>query len=259
MDNSLAPKISAMVMIYNEEAQIRQCLDTVKWVDEIVVGDSFSTDRTVEICREFTDKIYQRKFDNFGNQKKWLQEKPAHEWVLFVEGDERFPDELGKEIRRRLAANEGFDGYWITFKNFVFGRPMKGNFWDFKKIKLYKKSSAVWEDKFVHAGFILNGKAGELDNPVLHYPYPNLRVLFDKFKRYTTLEAKQLIYIKKPIGWVDTLKAACGIPLRFYKFFVELEHYKCGFPGLVVAFITSFYTITINIRYWNFKICGNSH
>jgi len=82
-------KISAVVMIYNEERQIRECLKTITWVDEIVICDSFSTDRTVEICREFTDRIYQREFDNFGNQRKWLQDKPAHDWVWYVEGDER--------------------------------------------------------------------------------------------------------------------------------------------------------------------------
>jgi glycosyltransferase involved in cell wall biosynthesis len=258
MDNSLAPKISAVVMIYNEEAQIRQCLETIKWVDEIVICDSFSTDRTIEICREYTDKIYQRKFDNFANQKKWLLDKPAHEWVLFVEADERFPRELAEEIRTRLAANEGYDGYWMPFKNFIFGHEMKGKFWIFKKIKLYKKDKGGWQDRLVHTGFILNGKAAELDNGVLHYPYSNLRVLFTKFKRYTTLEAKQLIKEKTPVGWLDTLKALYWIPLRFYKFFWEMEDYKSGLPGLVVSFVTSFYNISVNIKYWNIRLCGKT-
>lgn len=245
-------------MIYNEEAQIRQCLDTVKWVDEIVICDSFSTDRTIDICREYTDKIYQRKFDNFGNQKKWLMDKPSNEWVLFVEADERFPSELADEIRSRLAAAEGFDGYWMPFRNFIFGREMKGSFWIFKKIKLYRKGKGGWEDKQVHAGFILDGKAGELKNAVLHYPYPGLNTMLVKILRATRLEALQLIQNKKRVGFLDTLKAVCWIPMRFYVFYFKMGDYKSGIPGFVFSLVTSFYNIGVNIQYWKIRLCGRT-
>jgi glycosyltransferase involved in cell wall biosynthesis len=258
MDNSLGPKISAVVMIYNEEAQIRQCLETIKWVDEIVICDSFSTDRTLEICREYTDKIFQHKFDNFGDQKRWLSDKPSHEWVLFVEADERFPKELCAEIRSHLAADEGYDGYWMDYKNFVLGKEMKGKFWATRRIKLYKKDKSGWEDKLVHVSFVLNGKAGRLNNPVLHYPYRSIKVMFDKISRATTLEARQLIQKNAHVSWLETLKAVCWIPMRFYKFFFELEDYKSGLPGLVFSLVTSFYNICVNIKYWKIKICKNS-
>ncbi len=254
MDNPVAPKISAVVMIYNEEAQIRQCLDTVKWVDEIVICDSFSIDRTIEICREYTDKIYQRAFDNFGSQKRWLMDKPSHEWVLFVEADERFPRELADEIRSRIAAGEGYDGYWMPFRNFVFGKEMKGPFWTFKKIKLYKKDRGGWEDKLVHAGFVLAGNAGELKNAVLHYPFPTFRTMLRKNIRATRLEAQQLLRQKKPAGAIYALKALCWVPVRFYRFFFGLGGYRNGMPGLVHAMVTAFYFINVIIHYWNIRI-----
>ena len=242
-------------MIYNEEAQIRQCLETIKWADEIVICDSFSTDRTIEICREYTDKIYQRKFDNFRNQKKWIMDKPSQEWVLFVEADERFPEELAREIRERVSANEGYDGYWMPFKNFAYGKQMKGRFWDFKKIKLFKNGKGGWEDRLVHTGFILSGKAGELLYPVLHYPYPSLAVHISKVNRYTTLEAEQLIYSNTPVNWVKTIKAICWIPLFFYKSYFLWGDYKNGIPGFAVSLVTSFYNISVNIKYWKIRLC----
>ncbi|MFA5100222.1 MAG: glycosyltransferase family 2 protein [Candidatus Omnitrophota bacterium] len=254
----MTPKISAVVMIYNEEAQIRECLETIKWVDEIVICDSFSTDRTVEICREYTDKIYQRVFDNFGNQKRWLMDKPSHEWVLFVEADERFPQALADEIRSRLAAGEGYDGYWMPFRNFVFSQEMKGSFWIFKKVKLYKKDRGGWEDKLVHAGFILNGKAGELRNAVLHYPYPDMNIMLLKLARAMRLEAQQLIEKKARVGPVDTLKALYWIPARFYIYFFKLGDYKSGLAGLIFSAVTSFYIIGVNIQYWNIKLCSRA-
>lgn len=254
----MTPKISAVVMIYNEEAQIRQCLDTVRWVDEIVICDSFSTDRTVEICRQYTDKIYQRRFDNFGNQKRWLMDKPSHEWVLFVEADERFPKELADEIRARLAAGEGYDGYWMPFKNFAFGKEMKGSNWVFRKIKLWKKGKGGWEDKLVHAGFVMDGKAGELQNAVLHYPYPDINTMLMKLGRATRLEAEQLIAKNAPVGFVDTLKALCWIPVSFYRFFFAMGDYKSGVAGLVFSAVTSLYNIVVNIQYWNLRLCNRT-
>ncbi|MCX7927436.1 MAG: glycosyltransferase family 2 protein [Candidatus Omnitrophica bacterium] len=254
MDNSVGPKISAVVMIYNEERQIKDCLETIKWVDEIVICDSFSTDRTVEICRKYTDKIFQRKFDNFGNQKKWLLDKPSYQWVLFVEADERFSPELAVEIRQRLAIDEGYDGYWIPFKNFVFGQQMKGDFWNFKKIKLFKKEKGSWQDKFVHAGFILNGVAGCLSNYVFHYPYPNLKIMLTKQSRAVRLEARQLLNSNKRIGWGDAFRALYWVPLRFIKFFFLMKDYKSGFAGLIFCLVTSFYEIGIIYHYWKLKL-----
>ncbi len=243
-------------MIYNEERQIRQCLETIKWVDEIIICDSFSTDRTIEICREYTNKIFQRKFDNFGNQKKWTLDKPSHDWVLFVEADERFSDALRDEIRERLSRDEGYDGYWMPFRNYFLGRQMKGHFWEFKKIKLYKKGKGCWQDRRVHANFILDGKTGELNNPVSHYPYANLQVFLTKLRRATRFEAEELIRNNRKLGWLDTVKALCWIPRLFIKYYVIWGDYKNGAPGLIFSICGSPYVAMVNFNYWKIRLHG---
>jgi glycosyltransferase involved in cell wall biosynthesis len=243
------PKISAIVLTYNEERQIRECLETIKWVDEIVVCDSFSTDRTVEICREYTDKIFQRKFDNFGNQKNWTLDKPSHEWVLFVEADERVTPALRDEIRQKLAMNSDYDGYWMPFENHIFGRKMKGRFWIFRKLKLYRKNMGIWEKRQVHSAFIFDGKAGELENPVLHYPYADLRVWFAKFNRSTTLEADERIRNNIQLRWYDLLKGCAWVPITFYRFYINWGDWRSGFPGLVLSLLTSPYNLIVYLKH----------
>lgn len=248
------PKISAIVLTYNEEKQIRDCLETIKWVDEIVICDSFSTDKTIEICREYSDKIYQRKFDNFGNQKNWTLDKPSHEWVLYVEADERVTPELRDEIKEKLAFNEEYDGYWMPFENYIFGRKMKGKFWIFKKLKLYKKNKGRWEDRKVHAGFIFEGKAGELGNPVLHYPYPNLRAWFAKFNRSTTLEVEEMFKNNVELKLYGLIKGLAWVPVTFYRFYIEWGDWRSGLTGFIMSLLSSPYNLVVNIKCWIRKL-----
>jgi len=254
VDKDVIPKISAIVLIYNEEWQIRDCLETIKWVDEIVICDSFSTDRTIEICREYTDKIYQRKFDNFGNQKNWTLDKPSHEWVLYVEADERFPPELRDEIKEKLAKNEGYDGYWMPYENYFLGRKMKGEFWNDKRIKLYKKERGRWQDRKVHSKFIFEEKAGELKNPVLHYPLQNFHHWFRKFNYSTTLEAEELLKNRVSLKWYDIIKVPARVPVAFYRFYIEWKGYKDGLPGLIISIEDSVINLVVTIKYWIKKL-----
>lgn len=241
--------VSALLMVYNEQDQIRDCLETVKWADEIVVCDSFSTDRTVEICREYTHQIYQRRFDDFGSQKKWTLDKPSCEWVLFVEADERISPELAREIRRRLAADEGFDGYWMPFENYFLGSRLRGRFWTFEKIKLYRRGKGGWQDRLVHSGFLLDGRAGHLTHPVRHYPYRTLRIFRAKFERAAAFEAKELLRRRAPAGWRRTVRATAWVPLRFLVMFFYWQEYKSGLAGLVFSLLDCPYSLAAHLKY----------
>lgn len=236
-------------MVYNEEAQIRQCLDTVKWADEIVICDSFSTDGTVAIAREYTDKIFQRKFDNFGDQKKWTLDKPAHEWVLFVEADERFSKELGEEIRSRIGSEADVDGYRIWFRNHCFGRLMQGDIWRFKKLKVYRKEKGSWEDRRVHANFILRGESRDLVQPLDHYPYPTLGIYLMKLNRSTRLEAEELRRRGYRLTLLDFCKSIAWIPMTFWRSYVTWKGYRDGRQGLLLAFLTAPYNFMVKVKY----------
>ncbi len=249
MDNVLNAKISAVLMIYNEAAQIRDCIETVKWADEIVVCDSYSTDGTVEICREYTDRIFQRKFDNFGNQKLWTLDKPSHEWVLFVEADERFPAELQREIREVLSGPVEYDGFWIPYRHFFLGREMKGKFWDPRRVKLYRKAKGGWQRKLVHSSFVIEGRIGELRNPVMHYPYRDLGVYWRKFDRATTLEAKTLLASGK-LPLRKTVMSLVWVPAGFLKYFFVWQEYKSGWAGVVFSLLAAPYQLAVCLKYW---------
>ena len=240
MDTGLVPKVSVLLMVYNEERQIRACLETVKWADEIVVCDSFSTDSTVAICREYTDRIYQRKFDNFGDHKAWTLDKPSHEWVFFMEADERMSCALREEIRERLARRECCDGYWIPYENFFFGRRLRGRFWQTRRIKLYRKEKGSWEKKLVHVNFILRGEAGLLQNPLHHYPYQTLSHWLRKFDYNTSFMAEERLRRGERVSGCGVLRVLAGIPRMFYLFYVDRQDYKSGWAGLAVSLLATF-------------------
>jgi len=254
MDTDMIPQISAIVMIYNEDWQIRDCLETIKWVDEIIICDSFSTDRTIEICREYTDKVYQRKFDDFGSQKSWALSVPSHDWVLCVEADERFTPQLRDEITEKLAKNREYDGYWMPYKNYCLAREIKGNFWNTEKIKLFNKNKARWNSRKVHTDLIFEGKAGHLENPVLHYPYQNFRHWFRKYSCYTTLEAEEMLESGVSFKWYDIIKIPVRIPWSFYNIYVREKDYKNGLSGLLYSIPAVFAVTVVCIKYFLEKI-----
>src|SRR5207245_6210509 len=114
-------KLSAYVLTFNEEAKIRDSLDSIKWVDEIVVLDSHSTDRTEQICREYTDKVYQCDFAGFGKLRNQALDLVTHDWVLSIDADERVTDELREEIQRELASGPRADAFFVPRTNFLLG------------------------------------------------------------------------------------------------------------------------------------------
>ena len=256
------PEISAMVMIYNEAWQIRDCLDTIKWVDEIVICDSFSDDGTVEICREYTDKIYQRKFDNFANQKKWMLSKPSNRWGLFVEADERFPDTLEEEARSKLQHGD-CDGYEMVFHNYCFKWELKGDFWRFKKIKLFKRDKAHWAERLVHSVMTLDGKVGELKTPVIHLGYVNARHWLRKLNYSSRLEVLQKFAEGTNYRWWEIVRIPVSFFTVFYRYYFKRQSYKGGLGGFIVSIVYALYTSFMYTRYFiekavrGFMLCRN--
>ena len=166
-----------------------------------------------------------------------------------MEADERFPQELADEIRQRAGNEPGIAGYWMPFKNYVFGRLMRSDFWFFRKIKLYRKDNGSWQDRRVHTQFVLEGQAGELHNFVEHFPYPDLKIFLMKLNRYTRLEALELRRIGYCLDLLDLLKAVGWIPLIFWKHYVTWKGYRDGVTGLALAVLTSPYNLLVKLKY----------
>lgn len=191
----MAP-LSVVIAAKNEEKNIRECLESVKWADEIVIVDDVSTDRTVEICRGYTQKIFiQDSGGDFHKNKNLAIEKAGGDWILSLDADEVITPELAYEIKEAIK-NEKLLGYYINRKNLFLGKWIRGCGWypDYI-IRLFRKGTAKWpllaEDFHGTPQITDKKRVGYLKNPFLHYSYNTLNQYFEKFNLYTSCLAKQ--------------------------------------------------------------------
>jgi glycosyltransferase involved in cell wall biosynthesis len=185
--------ISAVLITMNEEERIKPCLESVKWVDEIIVVDSFSTDRTVEICRGYTDKIFQKEMKGFGEQKQFAVEKAASDWILSLDADEVITEELRDEVKGVLKGETEFNGFKIFRKNIYIGRPIRYCGWYVPIIRLFKRGKGRFNEKKVHEEIIVDGRVGLLKGELLHNTYKDISHQLKKIDSFTAYDADELI------------------------------------------------------------------
>ncbi|HEU4639988.1 MAG TPA: glycosyltransferase family 2 protein, partial [Candidatus Binatia bacterium] len=162
------PSVSAIVVCYNEEENIGRCLKSLQWCDEIVVVDSFSIDRTVEICRQFTNNIIQRKWAGYGDQKAFAHSKTTKDWVLMIDADEEVPPELQKEIREQLAVSGTLcSGFLVPRLVFYLDRWWRrGGWYPDYAIRLFRRDRARWAGTDPHDKIVVDGRVRRLRNPL---------------------------------------------------------------------------------------------
>jgi glycosyltransferase involved in cell wall biosynthesis len=183
-------KLSVIIPCYNEEKNIRECLESVAWADEILVVDSFSTDKTLEIARKYTDRIVQHEFVNDSVQKNWAIPQAAHEWILIVDCDERVPPELRDEILDILAQSPSKDGYWVKRKNYLMGRHVTHSGWGRDTVlRFFRKSKGRYEEKRVHGEIHLDN-TGTLNSFFDHYTVSSIGEWVNKINRYTSYKGR---------------------------------------------------------------------
>jgi len=199
-------KISAVVLTKNEEKNIERCLKSLEFVDEIVVIDDYSTDKTLEIIQKLEGKsqklkskvkIFERKLNNdFASQRNFGLEKTANNWVLFVDADEIATNELKKEILGLVPTESGdTNAYYIKRRDFFWGKELK--YGETKKVRnqgivrLVKKSSGKWMGT-VHEIFHTANRIGSLDGYLNHYPHPTLTEFINDVNNYSSIRAEEL-------------------------------------------------------------------
>ncbi len=164
--------ISICIICFNEEKNIRRCLESSKWAEEIVVVDSMSQDRTVEIAREYTDKVYQREWPGYIDQKNFALSKAKNDWILSIDADEEISQSLQYEIKREIEKEDAKDGYRIPRRSFYQGRWIKhSGFYPDRQLRLFRRNKGYWVGKRVHEKVHVNGEIGLLKKDLLHYPY----------------------------------------------------------------------------------------
>ena len=172
-------KISVVIITGNEENNIKDCLKSVQWADEIIVVDSQSTDETVKIAKEFTDKVFIHKWDGYSAQKTYAISLAKNEWILSIDADESVSVNLSKEILETDLTKH--NGYFIKRDNFFLGKLIRGCGWgNDMQLRLFKKSETKLSERMVHEKFIVNGSISKLANSFSHYSNQNLKDAFIK-------------------------------------------------------------------------------
>jgi len=213
-------KISVTVITFNEEKDIDKCLRSIQWVDEIIVVDSFSSDKTVEIAKKYTDKVIQRKWSGFSDQKNFAAEIALGEWILQFDADERATDMLKEEILGVINDSESLDGYYIARKNYWLGKWIKhGGWYPDYAIRLHKKGAGYWEG-YSHERFVMNAKAvktGTLKNALIH---DNLKSIHEHVQKqiFSSLyEMREIVENNFKIYWIFPFRITGIFLWRFMK------------------------------------------
>lgn len=231
-------RLSVVVLSYNEEAILGKCLSSVRWADEIVLVDSFSTDSTLEIARRFTDRIFQHPWQGFGKQKNLALEYASFPWVLSLDADEVVSPELAGEIRDALEQEQRVSGYEVPRMSYYLGRFLRHCWYPDYKVRLFRKDRARWKDQEVHEIVLLEGRSGRLRNPLLHYSFPTLDGHIEVLQRYTSLGARQLDQRRR----FFPLHRLLGSPLvMFLKLYVVKRGFLDGLPGLIACVFSGFH------------------
>jgi len=194
------PTLSVAIITKNEEANLARTLASVQFADEIVILDSASTDRTVEIARAFNAKVYDEPWQGFSASKNSAIAKCTSTWILSLDADEELSPELQRQIKTLLPTNPPADAYYLKRRNLFLGRWIKhGGFYPDPKLRLFRRAAAnfttppQFENRPVHETMTFDGEASTLDYDLIHHAYPTLENYIEHMDRYSTLGCELLV------------------------------------------------------------------
>lgn len=222
--------ISVTMITRNEAAIIRTCLESVAWADEIIVLDSGSTDGTVEICREYTDKIMLTDWPGFGPQKNRALEMATKDWVLSLDADERVTAELREEMQAAMADPGGNAAFAMPRRSSYCGKPMRySGWWPDYVTRLFHRGRARFSDDLVHERLIVEGSVGRLREPLLHEAFSDIDEVLDTMNRYSSAGARMMHDRKERAGLSKALLHALWSFMSTYFFRAGFLDGKEGF------------------------------
>lgn len=239
--------LSAVVLTKNEEGRISRCLDSVKWADEIIVVDDESTDQTVKIARQYTDKIFIKKMDIEGRHRNWAYSQARNTWVLSLDADEIVTPELKDEITKTLKSGPRENGFTIPRKNYIGDYWVKyGGWYPSPQLKLFRKNKFRYEEVGVHPRAFMEDTCGHLKSDIIHYSYKNAEDFLSKLNNQTTREAGKWFNQNKPMRLARFIWRSID---RFVRTYIGRRGYKDGFIGFVIAFYASLYQFISYLKY----------
>ena len=247
------PTVSAIVVCFNEEDNIGGCLESLRWCDEIVVVDSFSTDRTVEICRRYTDRILQRPWAGYRDQKAFAHSQATKDWVLLVDSDERVTPELRDEIREALSQRSPTcAGFLVARLVFYLGRWWRrGGWYPDYDIRLFRRDRATWGGSDPHEKIFVDGPVHRLQHPLHHFSYRDIEDHIERINRFTTISSCEIRKTNQRWYLRDALLRPA---LRFFYSYLWKRGFMEGFPGFYVAVTAAIYVFLKYAKLWELEL-----
>ena len=251
-DNSL----SVCIVTYNEEDNIRECLKSVSWADEIIIVDSLSDDRTVEICRQYTDRVIRRKWNGYIDQKSFALEHATGEWVLFIDADERLSPGLIKEIKKEIKKeNNEYDGFYLPRHIYYLGRWINhGEWYPEYRLRLFKRSKGRIGGIEPHDKVELTAtgrtRVKYLREDMHHFTYKNISAHIQTINKFSSISAKEMEKMGKNF---HIFRLLLHPPARFITGYILKGGFKDGIPGLIIAVTCSFHVFLKYCKLWELK------
>jgi glycosyltransferase involved in cell wall biosynthesis len=245
-----ACKLSATIITRNEEAQIGDCLESVRWADEIIVVDTESTDRTVEMCHKYTPHVYNRPWAGYAGAKNAALELATGAWILSLDADERVSDGLRGEIMALLRQPRATlaTGYAIPRRNFLWGRWLHyGGLYPDYQVRLFERGKGRFKPRRVHESVAVDGRVERLRHAIDHHSYQGISDIMRRLDHYTDLAAldvrdrgqsfRRTALIMRPIG-------------RFLRNYVLKQGFRDGIPGLIMAVSYAYSVFVREAKLW---------
>jgi glycosyltransferase involved in cell wall biosynthesis len=242
-------KLSVLVPTYNEETMLADCLESVKWADEILVVDSYSADRTLGIVKQYGARIIQHEYINSATQKNWAIPQCAHEWVLQLDADERLEPALQEEIKAILAnPPDGMDGYRINFKHYLLGKWIKhSGVYPEYHLRLFRRDVGRFQDREVDAHVIVPGGVKTLSGHILHFGTERLSHRLHAMDRYTRYESDEREKQGRRYFWFNVTIRPLAV--FFYYYFYKLGFME-GMRGLTLAVLKADFVFWTYAKLW---------
>lgn len=241
--------ISCIILAQNEEKNLKECLNSVKWCDEVIIIDDYSTDKTEEIAKNFNARIYKNHLNNdFANQRNFGLDKAKGDWVLFLDSDERITLALATEIQQAIVFNtQNINGFFFKRTDVLWGRKLKhGETGNVKLLRLAKRNVGVWQ-RAVHEVWEIKGRKKTLKNPIIHYPHQTLREFISDIDKYSTIHARE----NAKTGKNSSLAKIILWPrLKFLSNYFLKKGFLDGEQGFMVAMLMSLHSFLSWSKLW---------
>jgi (heptosyl)LPS beta-1,4-glucosyltransferase len=243
-------KLSVVIITKNEEHNIRDCLQSVSWADEILVVDAESEDRTKELAGEFTPHVFVRPWSGFGAQKNFGIGQAGSDWILILDADERVSREIKEEIQDLIRSWVEGDpvAFEIPRRNIFYGKWVRwGGAYPDCQIRLFRKGKAQYNNVEIHENLLVSGDVGRLQGHFEHYTERKIVDHFRKFNLYTTLAAREKGKTQVQVQWYHLLINPLVV---FLKTYLLRKGFRDGIRGVIFAVFASMYTFVKYAKLW---------